>query len=160
MLLLENNPCAALPPRQAIESVFSGGPVFVERIVPGVAAEAAAMGLTLFSDSPNGATLDKAVCVISGDEVDDGFTSFAFNLLVNRVIRLCGIRVLAAGAGEKKDAVAAAVQDLVRRELAACGITSGGSTVKALVQGAETIHVEVNSETAISGHRVRFSFSI
>ncbi len=160
MLLLEDNPYGALPPQPAAESVFCEGPVFVERIAPGVATEAAAMGLTLFTDSPDLPTLGKAVSVISRDKVDDSFTSFAFNLLVNRVIRLCGIRVLAAGAGEKKDDVATAVHDLVQREFAASGIPSGGGAVKASVQGAEAIHIEVNSETAISGHRVRFSFSI
>jgi predicted component of type VI protein secretion system len=160
MLLFESNPFGAHPPQPATESVFSGEPVLVERIAPGIAAEAAGMGLTLFSDSPEGKTLDKAVAVISGDEVDKSFTSFLFNLLVNRVIRLCGIRVLAAGAGEKKEDVAAALQEFVRRDLAACGIASGGAAVNASVQGAEVIQMAVDSETAISGYRVRFSFSI
>ncbi len=160
MLLVENNPFGARPSQPAAESIFSGGPGFAERIAPGIAAEAAGMGLTLFSDSPEGKTLDKAVTVISGDEVDKSFTSFTFNLLVNRVIRLCGIRVLAAGAGEKKEDIAAALQEFVRRDLAACGIASGGGAVNASAQGAEAITMAVDSETAISGYRVRFSFSI
>jgi hypothetical protein len=160
MLILESNPVAARGPQPESQSVFSGGPVFLDRIAPSVAAEAAARGLTLFGETLADATLDKAVTVVSTEAADASFTSFAFNLLVNRVIRQCGLRLLAAAPGSARADVAAALGDYVRRECDECGVAAGGDAVSAVVRGDGAIAVAVDSETTISGHPVRFSFSL
>ncbi len=159
MLVLEANPVAARDPDPKTQSVFSGGPVFLERISGDVAAEAAGMGLTLFRESLCLATLDKAVAVVNTEVADTSFTSLAFNLFVNRIIRLSGLLMLGA-AGASKDAVAAALEQLVKRECASCGIDAEGGAVTAQAGGNGAIAVSVNSESTIAGHPVRFSFSL
>ncbi|HMD67382.1 MAG TPA: hypothetical protein VKF42_00790, partial [Chitinivibrionales bacterium] len=157
MLLLDNDPVAARSQAARGESIFSGGQVFAYSVTPGIAAEAAAMGLTFFEETQ--ARFDRAATVVSAEAADAGFTSLCFNLFVNRVIRRCGACLLSAGSGAKRDEVAAALVEQVRRECAACGIASGGDAVSAH-ESDGAIEVSVDSETEIAGHPVRFSFSM
>ena len=119
MLLGESNPFSAKNIRPPVESVFSPDALFASDIAPAVAREAAAVGLTLFEPSLAQASLDKAVSVIGGDQAADSYSSFLFNLTVNRVVRCAGIRLLAEGTQKSRADVASALERFLRTELQA-----------------------------------------
>jgi hypothetical protein len=160
MLIADKNPVAARQQRPGAESVFAGGPLFFSDISASVAADGAAMGLTLFEGTLDAATLDKAKTVVGVDAADESFTSMAFNLFVNRVIRRCGLLLLAAGQAAQKKDVAAALEEYVRRECEACGIVGDGGSVSAIVRDDGAIAIAIESETTVSSYPVRFSFSL
>jgi|WetSurMetagenome_2_1015567.scaffolds.fasta_scaffold00046_27 hypothetical protein len=155
MLILENDPVCARGNRPGGESIFSNGPVFSQRVAPDVAAEAAAAGLTLFEEG-KGRTLDGAVTVVSAEAAAQGFRSLCFNLLVNRVMRRCGERLLSLAPAAAPEARAAALLDQAKRECAACGVEAAVETT-AGKNGA--VDVSIDSTAEISSRHVRFSFS-
>lgn len=160
MLISNSDPFAAKQQQYPVESVFSGAPVFSQAVSPAVAAEAAAMGLTLFEETLDKATLDRAVTVAGPDSVAEHFRSFCFNLLVNRLALLSGIKILLCGAQKNKEEVATVLQGFLEKELSACGITSSGGTVRVTVGNNEAIVIAINSDATVSGHPARFTFSI
>jgi len=160
MLIMEKNPVAARQQRPGAESVFAGGPLFLSDITASVSSDGAAMGLTLFEGTLDAAKLDKAKTVVGADAADETFTGMAFNLFVNRVIRCCGLLLLAAGQAAQKKDVAAVLEEYVRRECEACGIVGDGGAVSAIVRDDGAIAIAVESETTVSSYPVRFSFSL
>jgi hypothetical protein len=160
MLINAGDPFAVKQQQRPLESVFSGAPVFSQAVSPAVAAEAAAMGLTLFEETLEKATLDRAVTVAGPDSVAEHFRSFCFNLLVNRVARLSGIQILLYGAQKSKEEVAAVLEEFLEKELSACGISASGGAVSVTVENNEAIVIAINSEVTVSGHPARFTFTI
>lgn len=159
MIIGESDPFGAKRQRP-VESVFSGAPVFSQAVSPAVAAEAAAMGLTLFEETLEKAALDKAVTVAGPDSVAEHFRSFCFNLLVNRVARLSGIKILECGAQKSKEEVAAVLEGFLEKELSACGISASGRAVRVTVENNEAIVIAINSDATVSGNTARFTFTI
>jgi hypothetical protein len=159
MLLGNGDPFSAKDARPPVESVFSQDALFGCDVAAAVAREASAIGLTLFEQSVGRATLDKAVSVIDSEHAAESYTSMLFNLVVNRSVRLAGVRLLAEGArGGKKD-VASILEQFLRTELSAYGAISQDHQVTATVGDDDTISVDVNSDVTVSGHPVRFTFS-
>jgi Type VI secretion system, VipA, VC_A0107 or Hcp2 len=160
MMLTEDNPFSAKDLRRLpVESVFSSDAIFSSDIAPSVSREAAAAGLTLFEPSIRQALLDKAVSVIDGEQAEDCYSSFLFNLAVNRVVRCAGIRLLAEGEQKSRSDVASVLQQFIRTELSAYGVTSSDGQVIATVDKEDKIVVDINSDITVSGHPVRFTFS-
>jgi hypothetical protein len=159
MLLAENNPLAAKDLRPSPESVFSQDPPFGLSVAPAVAAEAATFGLTLFEPAVAKATLDKAVTVIGRDQAAESYSSFLFNLAVNRVVRLAGIRLLAVQGSSARTEVAAELEGFLRTELQAYGVMTAGGNVTATAGDDSKIAVDVDSDVTVSGYPVRFTFS-
>jgi predicted component of type VI protein secretion system len=160
MIIGDCDPFAAKQQRRPAESVFSGAPVFSPAVSTGVSVEAAAMGLTLFEETLEKAALDKAVTVAGPDSVSERYTSFCFNLLVNRVARLSGIKILLCGLQKNKEEIAAVLEEFLEKELSACGISASGKSVSVTVENNEAIVIEINSDVTVSGHPARFTFTI
>jgi ribosomal protein L31E len=160
MLIGNSDPFAAKQQQRPVESVFSGAPVFSQAVSPAVAAEAAAMGLTVFEQTLEKATLDKAVTVAGPDSVADHFRSFCFNLLVNRVARLSGIKILEYAQKKTKDETATVLAEFLNKELSSSGISSSSESVNVAVENDENIVITVNSDATVSGHPARFTFTI
>jgi hypothetical protein len=159
MLVGNGDPFAAKQQGPA-ESVFSGAPVFSQAVSQAVAAEAAAMGLTLFEETPDKATLDRAVTVAGPSNVAEHYRSLCFNLLVNRVVRLSGIKILSCGSLKSKEEVAAVLEQFLEKELSAGGISASGKAVGVTVENNVAMAIEINSDATVSGHPARFSFTI
>jgi hypothetical protein len=160
MLLGDNNPFAARDTNPSIESVFSQEDIFRSDVAPSVVQEAFGMGLTFFEQSFSKASLDKAVSVIGREQAADSYSSFLFNLVVNRMIRLAGIQLLAAeGAQKSREDVATVLERFLLKELRAYGAVSAEGQVTARAAGEGKIVVDVNSDVTVSGYPVRFTFS-
>jgi len=159
MLISAGDPFSAIQQRCA-ESVFSGEQVFSQAISSGVAAEAAAMGLMLFEKELDNATLDSAVTVAGPDCVALYFTSFCFNLLVNRVARLAGMKILVSGTQKSKEETAGVLKEFLDNELSASGISAVGGPARVTVENNAALVVEINSDATVSGYPARFSFTI
>jgi hypothetical protein len=159
MLLGEGNPFSAKDSRLPVESAFSRDGLFVSDIAPSVAQEAATAGLTLFGPSLGQAQLDKAVSVISNEQAAESYSSFLFNLAVNRAVRCVGIRISAEGSQKSRAEVASVIERLLRTELYAYGLITSNGQLTAIVGDDNKIVVDVNSDVTISGHPVRFTFS-
>jgi hypothetical protein len=160
MLISAGDPFTAKQQQRPVESVFSGAPVFSQAVSPAVAAEAAAMGLTLFEETLDKATLNRAVTVAGPDSVAEHFRSFCFNLLINRMARLSGIQILLYGAQKSKEEVAAVLEEFLEKELSACGIAVSGKTASVTVENNVAIVIAINSDVTVSGHPARFTFTI
>jgi hypothetical protein len=160
MIIGDSDPFSAKQQRRPVESLFSGAPVFSQAVSPAVAAEAAAMGLTLFEETLEKAVLDRAMTVAGPDSVAESYTSFCFNLLVNHVARLSGIKILECGAHKNKTEVAAVLEEFLDKELSACGISASGKSASVTVENNEALVIEINSDAAVSGHPARFTFTI
>ncbi len=159
MVLSEMNPFAAkdiLPPH---DSVFALSKVFGVEISNDVVSDAARNGITLFEASVHNASLDKAVSAIDCNQVAAGYLSFLFNLLVNRVVRLAGIRLLRYAQNDDKAACAGHLQEYIATELCAYGAVSRPSQVVAAADDEGKISIEIDSDTTVSGNAIRFAFS-
>jgi hypothetical protein len=161
MLLGENNPLGARDPgRPSPDSVFSQQKIFDQDTAPAVASEAAAFGLTLFPPALSGASIDKAVTVVGRDQAAESYSSFLFNLTVNRVVRLAGVRLLSvSGVTTDRVAVAAELQAFLQTELLGYGVSDADGRVTARAAEDGTINIDVNSDVTVSGFPVRFTFS-
>lgn len=159
LLCTDSNPFYVKESRPPFESVFSSGPVFCMNVPSSVAGQAEAMGLTLFENALEKAGLDRARTLIDKEKAAASYSVLLFNLLVNRMIRLCGIKILGCGPEKNRDDVAGVLCEFVRRELAAYGAISSQEQVTVLADAGGAINVDVNSDVTISGQPVRFSFS-
>jgi hypothetical protein len=143
-----------------LESVFLGVPLFSETVCVAVTGQASDMGITLFEETLEKAGIDKIATVVGPDNVAAHYTSFAFNLLVNRAVRLSGIKILSLGAQKNKDEVATVLEGFLENEMQACGIAVFGKTVSVTVENSVSLVIEVNSDVMVSGYPACFSFSI
>jgi hypothetical protein len=160
MLLGDNNPFAARDTKPSVESVFFQEDIFSSDVAPSVVQEAFGMGLTFFEQSFSKASLDKAVSVIGREQAADSYSSFLFNLVVNRMIRLAGIQLLAAESAQKsREDVATVLERFLLKELRAYGAVSAEGQVTARAASDGKIVVDVNSDVMVSGYPVRFTFS-
>jgi hypothetical protein len=160
MLLGDNNPFAARDTKPSVESVFFQEDIFSSDVAPSVVQEASNMGLTLFEQSFSKASLDKAVSIIGREQAADSYSSFLFNLVVSRMIRLAGIQLLTAeGAQKSREDVATVLQRFLFKELRAYDVVSAEGQVTASAAGDGKIVVDVNSDVTVSGYPVRFTFS-
>jgi len=159
MLLVDNNPFGACDVRPPLDGVFPQDAVFSCTVAPSVALEARAMGLTLFEQSLRQASLDKAVTLIAGEAAMASYASVLFNLVVNRAVRLSGIKTLAQGAGVGRVEVTSVLEKLLRTELSAYGVISADQQVAIAAVNDGTINVVVDSDATVAGYKVNFTFS-
>jgi len=160
MIVGHNDPFCAKEQKLPVESVFTDTPVFSQAVSREVADEAAAMGLTLFEQTLEKASLDKAVTVAGPESVADNFRSLCFNLLVNRIARLSGMKILEYGSQKSKREIAGMLEDFLDKDLSACGILSSGKPVDVSVENHQSFVIAINSDATISGHQARFTFTI
>jgi hypothetical protein len=126
-----------------------------------VCDEAAAIaGLTLFGGSPADITIDRARTVIDPQVAGTAYSSLAFNLLVNRVARLAGERIIEIASSTGRDELCRSVEDLLRKELIACGICTEPDQVSVEPEGESGLLISLNSDVSVGGHAARFSFSL
>jgi hypothetical protein len=159
MLLSENNPFGAFGPRPPVDSALPQDDVFCGDVAPSAVSDACRMGLTLFERSLRNASLDKAVTVVGGEAAAESYSSLLFNLVVNRAIRLAGIRLLAKGPQAGRAEVASDLEQFLRAELSAYGVVSADKQVAATAGEDGKINVVVDSDATVSGYRVGFTFS-
>ena len=160
MIINDDDPFGVKERNRPEESVFTDAPVFSPTISEEVAQEAANMGITLFEQTLDKATLDKAVTVAGPDSVADHFRSFCFNLLVNRVARLSGLKILEYAHKKTKDETATVLAEFLNKELSSSGISSSSESVNVAVENDENIVITVNSDATVSGYPARFTFTI
>jgi hypothetical protein len=159
MLLSGADPFGVKEPQAPLERVFSTDRPFCVDVPAVVAAEAGAMGLTLFENIAPKAGLERAVTLFDTEQAAKSYSVFLFNLLVNRMIRLTGIGLLGLDRRKNPAETAAVLAGFVAGELAAYGaVTSQGQAVAAAGDGG-TIGVDVDSDVTISGQPIRFQFS-
>jgi predicted component of type VI protein secretion system len=159
LLLSEQNPFGVKESRMPPESVYPSQNVFRYDYAPAVVDEARAMGFSLFGKKPVAAKTDRLSSLIVPENAAPGYSLFMFNLLVNRVVRLCGIYPRGEGSSKSIDDRAVAMNESIRRELSAYGVITNGEQVSVVVQEGSTIRVEVDSEVTMSGYPLRLSFS-
>jgi predicted component of type VI protein secretion system len=160
MIINDNDPFGVKERKRPEESVFTDAPVFSQAVFQDVATEAARMGISLFEQTLDKATLDKAVTVAGPDSVADHFRSFCFNLLVNRAARLSGMKILEYAHKKTKDETATVLAEFLNKELSSSGISSSSEPVSVSVENNEHFVITVNSNAVVSGNPARFTFTI
>jgi len=159
MVLSEMNPFAAkeiLPPH---DSIFALSRVFGVDVSKAVVSDASQNGITLFEASVHEASLDKCVTIIDNNQVAPCYCSFLFNLLVNRVVRIAGIRLLMLSPSHDKRSCAVQLQNHIAAELAAYHAISQPGQVSAHVDDDGKITINIDSNETIAGNAIRFTFS-
>jgi predicted component of type VI protein secretion system len=160
MIINDNDPFGVKERKRPEESVFTDAPVFSQAVSQDVAAEAAGMGLTLFEQTLEKAKLDKAVTVAGPDSVAGHFRYFCFNLLVNRVARFSGMKILEYAHKKTKDETATVLAEFLNKELSSSGISSSSESVNVAVENDENFVITINSDATVSGYPARFTFTI
>jgi hypothetical protein len=115
-------------------------------------------GLTLFDGRPVNATADRAAVVIEPEIAGSAYTSFLFNLLVNRVARLAGKRIPALAGAAGIEQTRSDIEAWLSGELGACGVCGSGQ-VSVKPDGA-ALEISLDSEQTISGFPAKVSFTI
>jgi hypothetical protein len=141
------------------ESVSGTDRPFCVDVPASVAGEAGAMGLTLFENAAQKAGLERAVTLFDTEQAAKSYSVFLFNLLVNRMIRLTGIRLLGIDRRKNPGEIAAVLAGFVAGELAAYGAVSSQEQAAAATGDGGSIGVDVDSDVTLSGQPIRFQFS-
>jgi hypothetical protein len=158
-LLSGNNPFGVKQSRAPLETVYASQEVFMCDYAPAVIEECGTMGFSLFGKRSGDATPDRLASVIDPQHAEPAYLLFMFNLLVNRVVRLCGMVLRDETTAKGIDDTAAAMSESLIRELSSYGAITGDGQVSVVVLEGAGIRVEVDSEVTMSGNPLRFSFS-
>ena len=121
---------------------------------------ASTAGFSLFTGNPENAALNRAVTVIDPQIAGTAYTSLAFNLLVNRIARLAGQRIVQNSSTMSKDQIASDLEGFLRKELAACRVCTAPDQVAVKLDDDGKLDICLNSEVLIGGFPGRFSFSL
>ncbi len=145
----------------APETMLPDKAKFEFRISKAMSEEAAAIaGLTLFDGNPVGATPDRVRTVIEPEVAGHAYTSFLFNLLVNRVARLAGRRIGLFANAMNNQELAANVEALLRRELCAYNVCASLDQVSIKTEENGALAITLNSDEKVGGFPARFSFTL
>jgi hypothetical protein len=117
-------------------------------------------GLTFFTGKPFNAMLSRASTVIEPEVAAAAYTSLAFNLLVNRVARLAGRRIMQNTSSVDKITVARDIEGFLCKELIICRVCTAPDQVSIKVDDEGKLDISLNSDVLIGGYPARFSFSL
>lgn len=123
-----------------------------------VAGEAASAGITLMR-TRTGRVLSNPVVVME-NENEGNYTSFGFNLLVNRTVRLTAELLSVSDRSTPIDEAAVMLHQYLYSQLGPYHILSSKDAVKIDVENSSTISIEIDSNVTLQGYPVRFQFSL
>ena len=134
---------------------------FTPHISPIIRQEARDIaGLTLFEAASRSAAIDKVRTVIDPENVGEAYASCAFNILVNRVARLCTIRLLKRPAGLSAEETLNDLKNFLVQELTAYGICSAPEHLSVRRAKDQFAEIEIASNVSVGGVPARFSFTL
>jgi hypothetical protein len=161
MTIANNDPFAVELSGRPPETLVPENASFHQLIPPSVSEQAAAIaGMTLFNGKPIDATIDRAKTVIDPEVAGTAYASFAFNLLVNRVARLIGRRIIQNASSVSQEKIIGDLEAFLCEELIACRICTAPDQVSVKSEKEGTLDISLNSDITVGGNPARFSFSL
>jgi hypothetical protein len=121
---------------------------------------ASTAGLTLFTGNPATATFNRSVTIIDSEVAGTAYTSLAFNLLVNRLARLVGRRIIQNAHSMDKNAIAHDMEDFLGKELVVCRVCTAPDQLSVKLDDDGKLDICMNSDVLVGGYPARFSFSL
>jgi len=158
-VIFHGNPFAVPVFQNSQESALSCGASFSHKIPSHISQEATSSGLSIFSGSPASATPDCIITAIDQSVAGSAYSSFSFNLLINRIARLAAMRIT-ENASTNKKATAQELKLFLTKELEACHIKSSQELATVKVNADGGLDISINSDLSAGGVEAKFTFSL
>jgi hypothetical protein len=159
--LCDIDPFALDSSGNAADTMLPENAQFDQNIPQSFCQEAASVaGITLYNGTPFEATIPKARTVIDPEVAGSAYSSFAFNLLVNRVARLAGLRIVQNASSMKGNELARDIEGFLAKELISYRVCTAPDQVSVKSGQDGSLDISLNSEVMVGGFPARFSFSL